>query len=86
MGSFADDINFWLNKLTGNVTVKKKRRQLKLLQNELTHFQDWTRKWRLVLNPSKCFYTLLYKNTKSKLFNEFIKLHEGKYVLKKNMH
>ena len=48
MGCFADDTAFWTKPATQN------RLRYQILQKEINRFQDWTKYWRLCLNPLKC--------------------------------
>ena len=74
MGSFADDMNLWSKSIQKPRSIKKKKIQMGRIIQEMKEFQHWTRKWKLVLNPDKCYYTLLYKSLNNNLCKEFIKV------------
>ena len=48
MGCFADDTAFWT--VPSSLTTTK----YKLLQQELNEFSNWTKFWKMSLNPGKC--------------------------------
>ena len=55
MGCFADDTAFWTTPSTEN-TIRPK-----LLQRELNRFTDWTKFWKMSINPSKCSFITIHK-------------------------
>ena len=54
MGCFADDTAFWT--LPSSVKFLKQE----LLQKELYRFTDWSKYWKMSINPTKCSYINVY--------------------------
>ena len=59
MGCFADDTAFWTNPSSLKMLKYKK------LQHELNNFTDWTKYWKMSLNPTKCITMKIHKKYKN---------------------
>ena len=68
MGCFADDTAFWC--IPSNISKIK----YKLLQNELNRFTDWTKYWKMSINPTKCFFISIHKPSFISLINKNYKI------------
>ena len=65
MGCFADDTALW----TTPATQSKLR--YKMLQRELNRFHDWSKYWKLCLNPSKCKSINIHKPKSPKIRHKY---------------
>ena len=75
-GCFADDTAIWT--LPSSISSLK----YKYLQTELSRFTDWTKYWKMSINPDKCSVIKLHKNSKQNYntYNYIIDNHKLKYV------
>ena len=68
LGIFADDTTMW----TDSITNKNYDHIQTQLQNELTKFEQYCKKWKLVLNESKCkVLKISNKNEKNKKYRKY---------------
>ena len=56
MGCFADDTALW------SVPSNENHLRSKLLQREINRFTDWTKYWKMSINPSKCSFITIHKS------------------------
>ena len=66
MGCFADDTTFW-TKPSIEQYIK-----YKLLQRELNRFVDWSKYWRMSINPSKCSYVTIHKSNTTPTNHKYV--------------
>ena len=59
MGCFADDTAFWTS--PSSIGTLKTR----ILQKELDRFTEWTKYWKMSINPTKCSSITIHKSTVS---------------------
>ena len=65
MGCFADDTAFWTS------PAPKSKLRYSILQKELHRFHDWTKYWKLSLNPSKCKTLNIHKPKSLTIYRKY---------------
>ena len=65
MGCFADDTAFW------TTPAPKSNLRYKMLQKEISRFHDWTKYWKLSLNPSKCKTLNIHKPRSQTIYHKY---------------